>query len=535
MKTLKKISFPTLQNQYLESILHQLVQQYNVEQVFYTAEHLGLSYLVVQLEQHGNIEPLQSSPWLQKALSVHLTAVYFVSSNQLQHRYKLGHPFIACYCSPASVIYQDRASSNVMKPHKSRKQYKKKCSAFAERFYHDRDLQQSQLRHLIAENGGNSIFTSYARLFEYDLKYLEELYCGRAVVSRSLEERITMLTDYVPAIQKFFVRGKNNGYYLTEVFEKVKDLEGSDSFYHTELHEAMAVAADSLYGLIVERHRTLKQLIKKRWGKPGVLAMKDAPHRLNTGLTDEATEIILQLKTVEQLYLYHKVTHGAKTTFYLLLVARGISNEQLGRTMQSLKSRMGDAYEFVLISHDRYWIQSNLYACQHFFASIMQDQFLLYASHPYHPEVHWEVPHKPYHADLYFYYRPVKDSAAQFEMIANHVAANYQGLDAVFTLFFQSFCRIYIFVKTCYVPHYLTNATLWNLCLYADNDLRKYQYLIDTFWTDFFPYVDTHRLVHPKLSELDKEKVAQMQILVGLLMERLHGAVVGKGLLGESG
>ncbi|MFY0482141.1 hypothetical protein ACI6PS_06000 [Flavobacterium sp. PLA-1-15] len=533
MKNLKKSTFPLLQNDYLENILRQLVCQYAVCRIFYTPQDAGLSYLVVELEWQQDLEPLQLRPWLQKALSAHRTAVSFVSSSQLHHRSKLGHPFIACYCAAAALVYPDAVSFPQMQTDRSWKQYKKKYRTFSEQFYHDRDLQQSQLRHLIAENAGNSIFTSYARLFEYDLRYLEELYCGRAVNSSSLEARINKLAAYVPAVQKFFVSGKGNGYYLTEVFEKVKDLEGDEPYYHEELHEAMAVVADSLYGLIVERHRTLKQLIKKAWDKPALPVVEEVRRHAGTGLTDETMDIILRLKTVEQLYFYHQVTYGSKTTFYLLIVGRGISNEQLERTTQSLRSRMGDRHEFVLIGHDRYWIQSNLYAFQHFFASVMQAPFLIYSSSAYHPDLHWEVPYQPCHADLYFYYRPAKDSAAQFKTIADHPAGNYQGLDAVFALFFQSFCRTYIFVKIYYVPHYLTSEALWNLCLYADDKLRDYQYLIDTFWTDFFPYVDVHRMVRPKLTVLDGEKVQQMHVLVGLLMERLHQEVVGKGLLKE--
>lgn len=67
MKTSEKLSFPVLKNEYVENILRQLLHQYAVCQVFYTAQDLGLSYLVVHLEQHKDAAPLQSRPWVRKA------------------------------------------------------------------------------------------------------------------------------------------------------------------------------------------------------------------------------------------------------------------------------------------------------------------------------------------------------------------------------------------------------------------------------------------------------------------------------------
>lgn len=529
MKTSKKITFPTLQNEYLENILRQLIHQHTICNIFYTPQASGLSHLIIHLEHSLAVAPLQSSPWVRKAKMQYQTAVIFFSSSQLAHRRSLGHPFVACYCPASALIYENEAPENAFKSERSWKQQKKKIKAFSECFYHDHDLQQSLLQCLVSEEGGNSVFASYARLLDYELQHLEELYCGRADASSSLDERITRLTDYVPAIQKYFVKGKSNGYYLTELFEKVKMATSGESFYHTELYEALAIAERNLLDLICGRYSEMKRLLQKRGGKRGAPPLGE--NTVTVIVPDEAVELILKLNTVEQIYLYHQAVYGAKTILYLLVIAQGVSNEQLGRLAQSLKSRMGEGHEFVVISHDRYWIQSNLYAHQQFFATIMQNRFLVYASHSYHPELHWEAPHEPYHADLYFYYRPAKDSASQFMAIADAVSENYQGLDGVFAKFFLCFCRTYIFVKTYYVPNYLSSEALWQLCLYGDEGLRKYQYLIDNFWTDFFCYVDVQAQGCLRLSRLDKGKVEEMRILVGKLMGVLHDEVVEGGLL----
>lgn len=58
MKTAEKLSFPQLQNEYLENILRQLVSQHSIVQVFFTGEP---SPLFSQLIIHTEKTPLSRS------------------------------------------------------------------------------------------------------------------------------------------------------------------------------------------------------------------------------------------------------------------------------------------------------------------------------------------------------------------------------------------------------------------------------------------------------------------------------------------
>jgi hypothetical protein len=296
------------------------------------------------------------------------------------------------------------------------------------------------------------------------------------------------------------------------------------------MYEAVGIAQQNLCCLIEKRFDELKKRIKK-----GLFESNQVVCQINDKLKDiildTAIETIVKEVEAEQIYLYHQITYGEKTTYYLMLIAVGTSNEKLRLLDQPLKSKTGGKYDFVLISHSRNWIQKNLYQHQSFFANILQDNNLVYSSSTYHPGFHWEVPHNRYHADLHFYYKPTKDIAMQFFAIANNSKENYQGLEYFFALFFMSFCRTYIFVKTYYLPNYLSNQTLWQLCIYADADIRKYNYLIEQFWTDFFPYLDTHMTLHHKLTKLKKEEALQMNVIVEKLMYELHNLVIEDGLL----
>ena len=296
------------------------------------------------------------------------------------------------------------------------------------------------------------------------------------------------------------------------------------------MYESVAIAEHGLCRLVEKRLDELKKGIKKGFDEKKELAKKIDTFPKDI-LLDTAIETILQSVEAEQIYLYHQFTYGEITIYYMLLIAIGAGNEKLKLVTQTLKNKIGVKYDFVLISHPRSWIQSNLYQHQTFFADIIQDKYLIYSSSKYLPEFHWEKPHSPYHADLYFYYKPTKDVALQFFTIANNPEENYQSLDYLFSEFFLFFCRTYIFVKTYYLPNNLTSQALWQLCIYADPDIRKYNYLLEQFWTDCFPYLNKHRVLHHKLSKLNKEKVDQMNVIVEKLMSVLNNLVLEGRLL----
>ena len=532
MKPSEQLSFPKLENEFLKNILRQLIDQYTIIQMFFTKQSSCVfSYLIIHIEKNSDAQQLQQNKWVKKVKSLYQINVYFICSSRLHNHYSLGCPFIAFYCSPSAVIFQNLELQKSIFITKEWKKHKKRLNVYQNNFYHDHDLNKIQVQNLISEGSSNSIFTSYARLIEYDLDYLEELYCGNKSASLNLNQRIANLIEYIPVVQKYFVRNSQNKYYLTDLFVKAKEATADDeAIFKEEMYEAVGIAEQSLYRLIEERLDELKKGIKKGLSvKHEVLCQIDEkPKDL---ILSVAIETILKAIEIEQIYLYHQITYGEKTTYYLMLITVGAGNEKLKSITQSLKRKVEDKHDFVLLSHSRYWIQNNLYQNQAFFSNIIQEKYLRYSSSKYLPEFHWETPHKPYHADLYFYYKSTKNSALQFSTIVNNDQGNYQGLDSLFTLFFLSFCRTYIFVNKYYLPNYLSSQTLWELCIYADADMRKYNYLIEQFWTDFFPYLDRHMTLNHKLSKFNKEEVNQMNVIVEKLMCELHNLVIEGELL----
>lgn len=532
MKTSKKLSFPKLENEFLENILRQWVNQYTIVQLFFTKEPAPLfSQLIIHIKNKEEAEQVQQHKWIKKVRNHYHIEVCLIYSTRLYHRLALGHPFMEWYCRPSALIYQNAAAGNPLIIKRDWKKYKKKFNAFQELFYHDHDLQRSQIQNLVAEGAANSVFTSYARLMEYDLEYLEELYLGNKATALGLEERINTLTAYIPEIQKYFVKKSHNKYYLTDWFAKAKEAAAEEEeIYKNEMQQALGITEQGLYHLIEKRMNELKKQIKNASYEKQEMAAQ-IEEKPTDPMLELAIETIVKAVNAEQIYLYHQITYGEKTTYYLMIMADGVGNEKLRAVTQSLKSKTGSDYDFVLLCHSRNWIQANLYQYQSFFAGIIQDKYQIYTSSPYHPDLHWEVPHKPYHADLYFYYTSAKNTALQFLAIANNPKENYQGLEYLFSLFFLSFCRTYIFIKTYYLPNDLSSHALWQLCSYADPAIQKHNHLTEQFWTDFFPFLDKHRTLHQRWSTLKKNEVDQMIVIVEKLLEELHNLVIKGGLL----
>lgn len=223
MKTSEKLSFPKLENEFLENILRQLANQYTISQMFFTKQPSRMfSHLIIHIEKNIDAQELQQNKWVRKVRTLYKIDVYFIYSQKLHHRFSLGYPFIEYYCRPSALIYQNEESGNPLVIKRDWNKFKKVFNVFQNNFYHDHDLHISQVKNLISEGASNSVFTTYARLIEYDLDYLEELYTASKSATLSLDERINNLIAYIPEIQKCFLRKGHTKFYLTDLFAKAK-------------------------------------------------------------------------------------------------------------------------------------------------------------------------------------------------------------------------------------------------------------------------------------------------------------------------
>ncbi len=535
MKTLNKSQYSILANEFIENILEQIIRDYSIGQVFFKKEKNSTrSHILFQLNKFADVAKLRSKRWVKEFRDQYEVYFYFIDYSKLEYQLSKGHPFIEYHCQRSSIIYQNKDSRSSILKDRIWKKYKKKFDRYEDAFHHDHEIRRVKIERLIAEDSYNSVFTSFEELIQYDLEYLQELYSGDRISDIDLNQRINQLLIYIPELQSYFVKKNQREYFLTELFAKVKKaIDEDDIIYNTEMFESLRIIEDSLFTFIEARFYELKHLIKRQYEKIYEVDQYELPREEypTDEILDKAIARILTFIELEQIYFFHKTAYGEMTTYYLLLIGLNVNNEKIKAITHSLTSIFGNKYKFLLVGHDRYWIQKNLYQYQSFFVFIMQGKHLVYSSDKYHPEPHWEMPHQPQHSDLYFHYKSTLESSLQFHKLIDGEQENYQGVDNLFALFLLSFCRTFIYVKTYYLPNYMTSEALWQLCIYADKDIHKYNYLFEQFSSNIFSFTDYNMSVHHSIAKVDTEKVKSMIIIVGKLMNELKETVVDGKLL----
>lgn len=162
MKTIEKLTFPQIENEYLENILRELAGKCNIVQMFFTRIHSsGFSKLIINIESSIDAKKHQQSKWVRKVKERLQIDVLFIFSSKIRHHYSLGDPFKAFYCRESAVIYQNNDFENSAFKTVEWQKYKKRFNEFENNFHHDHELHKWQIKNLISEGSSNSVFTSY--------------------------------------------------------------------------------------------------------------------------------------------------------------------------------------------------------------------------------------------------------------------------------------------------------------------------------------------------------------------------------------
>lgn len=526
MKTYNQ-SFSTIQNEFLQGILKQLISQHYLirEVLFNTTIESGYKHLIICMENPSDMEKLKKQSWVEKAFKEHQVKVFFFYSTRIKRQLSIGQPLFELYFKSSTVVYRNEIYKEPIYQPQDWKKFKKKFNTYENGFYHDHDLLLSQVNSFMSENSSLSVVLAFEKLLVYDLEYLENLHLGTSSDKKDLNKRIKALSLHILEIQKIFVTYHSDSFYLLNLCEEVK--KGStenDTIYIDEMYQAFTIAEKSLYGLIQERFEKLKKLIKS-----SIPEQDESKTSLDSDKREEilekAVEIITDNKEIEEIYIYNKFIYGEITTYYLLLIGYNVSNDFLRNIRYKIRSKTTKKYDFVIIAHDRQWIQKKLFIHQGFFEKIIQFKNKIYESHPFHPEPHWEHPHNGsfgFYQTLKSFYGITDKCARQINQIIEDEDRNYQGLPYLFSLFFLSFCKTYIFAKLFYEPHYLPSHFLWKLCMYANPELKKVEYQFDEFRIKFFTFLDHNRTLHHRADIFEKGDLDTMKFIIILLMNELN-------------
>ena len=502
-------------NANLQQILQQLVTEFSIEAIFY--KDSGGPEKVVKIlictESSKEALTIKGRKWVTNAAMHSETLINVQTLSSLINEAKAGNPFLLYHFQSFQLIYgNDHGEfANIQEA------CRKKVKLFKDRFHHDHHLLLNQAHQCHANESMMGSFLNYISIFEYDVDCLERLYLGNKSLKQNLHQRIDDLMPYLPVLEQFFVRKNSNTFYLLEILEKAK-IEDDETMLNYELYPAIFETEAKLYELVIDSLRVFKLRLKQQ--KEIQISSVVAETPLDAILS-EALSTIISMSKPEEIYHYHTTIRHKQTIFYLLLVGNQLGTALLNRIQQSVSDQTEGRCLLVLIGHSRNWIQHNIYLWQGFFEKIMTSARRVYFSRPYHPAIHWEKPYTPYYPDLDLYYRAATLSAEQFITLRkNHSADNYEGCYAIFAVAFCRILRVYIFRSLVYMPTYLAPEIVWRLCIYAQPELEKMEYLFDKISRNrFFLNLDHYLRFNDHITYCSEEQLLVMEELLLQLMK----------------
>ncbi len=525
MKTTIKPDFSILENDQLTSKLKQLACEFPLSHIFYhPANAKEASHIVIIAKDSGDVETIESRKWIRNNKDENPIWVHISCKSKMKAELRAGNPLFAWYCQKAAIIYQNPSTKECQNT--DWPSFKMRLKRYTLSYNHDRDNLLAAANRFQELDSLTGLFVSYLSVFEYDIRHLEMLYIGSSFESENLHQRIKKLISYIPVIESLFVPKNGNEYYLIFELEKANDFaeDGDEIRLNEKLMDSFSQVEEKLYKIVLSRLSELKAFVKSGFRKQPLTDKREL-----SLLDDQVTEIsaqIVKIHPVEEIYLFHQVQTSLQTTYFLLLIGESLGTKTLNRIQQSVNSRFEGRYSVVLIGHSLSWIQTNLFYQQSFFIKIMKPENLMFQSHPNHPSIHWEDPFDSVNPDLEYLHSSAIKFSAQYFVLRNHSESS--NTEGIFDLFSKSVLRIFrtlVYAKLSYLPNYLPAFTLWKLCIYADPELKKLEYLFEKLsGEDFFKEVNKGNHFHHDLSRLTEKQLLVMDEILNTLLEELNSA-----------
>ncbi len=523
METIQKLSFQAMPQE-LATKLQQLIAELSIEKIFFhpaTVKDPGHLIIITTIKQ--SVEVIYARKWLRNVFKEHRVLLHVLYSQQLRFIYKNGNPFVPSYCVASAKVYQNpnykyRVSTSWM-------DFKKRYKYYEHEYFRHHDVLKTLANEFHGLDARTSVFITYLSILEHHISFLENLFIGHSLYYKNLTERIKYLAQFLPEIEGLFVKQNAETYYLLEQLEKARAGEGQvdEINIHYELYNALTEVEQHLYKLVSERFQELKKRIKVYSKTNHSTVTTSTLSTVETHVSMLVSQII-KIKQVEEIYLFHKIQTATNTCYYLMLIGDGLSTELLNRMQQSVVDRFQGAYSVLILGHSRMWIQKELFIHQLFFRNIMTDENKVYQAPNKHYTLHWEKPYTPNYPDLDYLYNAANAMSSQYFLLRQNLEeGNVEGLNVLFSNAVLRIFRTYVFAGTSYLPNYLSAYNLWMLCLYAQPNIKKLEYLFEKLSGDsFFKEVDYNSRFQHRLSRLTGEKLLVMDEILNVLTLELR-------------
>ncbi len=529
MRTITESGFSKVENEALREKLYQLSCEFDINYIFFQLlKKSELAHITIVTSEPGQVESIASRKWIQNSGEKSNALFHVIFRGKMDFEYRAGNPFVACYCRKSAIIYQNPEAKEC--PETDWITFKKKFKRYRENYYYNHNILLSESNRFQKLGSLTGMFLSFLNIYQYNIRFLEILCIGHSFDSMDLHQRIKQLAHFVPRIEGVFVKKNGNEYYLVAELEEAKEVAegGDETRLNDSLYESIAEAELKLHKLISTRFSELKRQIKSNI-RVEVAKEYEFRRQITGEGNRELSQLITQIVTiqaVEEIYLFHQTQNLGSVTYYLLLIGERLGTETLSRIQQSVTAKSENKLTVVLLGHSRFWIQSNLFCNQTFFKKVMVPENLKFQSTLNHPSIHWEKPYTSEFPDLdHFYHASVRIAKQYFVLRENADNDNTEGISELFGKSLLRILRTLVYSKLSYLSNYLSAFNLWKLCVFAEPELEKLEFLFEKCSGEhFFRELNNHNRFHYGISRLNEEKLLTMDEILQLLLQKLEVA-----------
>lgn len=539
METKNKIEIP-LHNEVIRNQISQTIQEFSVLQLHLSKiRNSEYTEVFILMKESKEAEMLRKRPWIGKAAEKHKVRVYISDYHKAQYQLKHGNPFYQYYADPSAIIWKGENVDQLLQTYSTKKDFKKKLNIFEEKFYHDHDILLTEAKKFRASNMYAGTFQNYLTLFEHNIEYLENLFTGWISFGKNIHLRLKHLIRYIPELQKVFVMKDEHSFYLIgKIEESIKAAaEYDESFISSESFDMVKAAEEQLYKMVAERFSELGKMITFKKTKYSVNAIEDTAVLLDAELEKVVATIVERLAP-EEIFMFHKKEYYPQngmeklTFYYVLVVGEGLGDSALYDTQQSIRDKSRGKVNVIILGHRRFSIQDRLFQSQEFMHKIMTEENRVYASHQYHPPIHWEYLSSDEQGDLCIYYdRMIKTVKRYFMLREKGDEENDELFLLLFSHALMRILRVYLYCSLYnYFPNFNKMEDIWNLCLYADPSLEKIEFLFEKISTEFFRLTNSFLKYTDRSHRFENDELAVMDEILSILVGKLEKLITVNNL-----
>ncbi len=387
--------------------------------------------------------------------------VVLLDDRDFKRHEKIRSPFVKFNLTKTNLLYSDD-ENEMPKDHYCSFNFDK----FTNKYKNNQKLTRSYTDEFVKEQLEGS-YELFIKSFGNDLEVLELLLLGTVNKKASLTDRFLIAEKVLPAFRSVFVKQDKKRFYLLE------QLSFYDAGVYDDWGKALKKVQIKIKNIVLQLMYELKT------------SFTDSQHHGSVRVNDfEFSDYLKSLtvkEEVQEIYCFHEtITYKHEKQlrcFYLLVIVDGEVSQKL-QTIFDNTDKGRDEVQFVIIAHNRFYIQEHIGLQQGFYKKVCKQKNRIYTS-GYHPSIHWR---KSWYADLTQSEGLLRNSSDDSEFIVNNSILTAQNSLEISSKILRrcvhNLLQINVLYYTDYVPHTININTLIQMVRYAGENSEEFDRLV---------------------------------------------------------